>query len=218
MLIAKPTRYGSGITLYGDYWDLRNLRETIYFLTDASPLNEYHKEHLLGLAYDVRKAHDDMRKKETFGRDELSQVTYYGVDILWPVFLTQLAMLRKSAAYVPTNNEHQSNIFRLEACAEESLREFDLSVGNKCIELLKVLSNFWGSVLIEFIYHCTLRYVTETRPGKSRFKKLPEYLKMIDPFSGEYKTFEKGIQKIAQEKKCIPEELADWGEWPDFKW
>lgn len=32
MLIAKPTKYGAGVTLYGDFWDLRSLHETIHTL------------------------------------------------------------------------------------------------------------------------------------------------------------------------------------------
>jgi len=42
MLTGKTTKYGAGITLYGDYWDLHNLYETIHFLANGAPFNEHY--------------------------------------------------------------------------------------------------------------------------------------------------------------------------------
>jgi len=137
---------------------------------------------------------------------------------LWPVFLTQLALLRKTAAYVPTNSTHQSNLYRLEACVQEALIEFDAKAGRESFELFKRFSSLLDSFLIEFISFCTRRYITETRPGKPRFQQLPKYLKMINPFSNEYRVFEKEVQEIAKKQKCSPEKIVDQSDCPDFKW
>ncbi len=217
MLRSEPTRYGAGITLYGDYYDLRSLHDTIHDLSKGSPLIYSLEEFLLGLAYDVRHAYQKDRKVETFGSDQYDQVTYGGVDLLWPIVLVQIRMLRWAAAFHPTTREHQSNLSRLESCAEQSLKEYDLLIGEKCVEWLNFFNGFPPTYLPEFISDVTKKYLFESKGGKQRFRRLPGILGMVHPMSEEYRAFEEEIRAIAKEKGCKPEELHDSSEWPEFK-
>jgi hypothetical protein len=218
MLISRPTKYGSGITLYGDYLDLQNLYETISYLSTGGPLTPYQEEFLLHLAYDVRDAFQGDRKEEYFGFDEHSKVRYFGVDVLWPIFLVQVGALRWSAGYHETDSEYQANLYRLESCAEYALMKNDEKTGLKCMEWLKSFPGFWDSLLVEFISYCSKRFIMETKQGKSRFKKLPEYLYMISPISDECKAFHDEMEKLAKQQGCKPEELSNTEEFPEFKW
>ncbi|HXQ36376.1 MAG TPA: hypothetical protein VN843_20350, partial [Anaerolineales bacterium] len=118
MIFSKPTKYGAGIELYGDYQDLNSLRQTILDLSDGAD------EFVLGLAYEVRHAYEGARGTISVSLPGMPPTTYFHFKTLWPIFLMQVALLRWSAAYQPTNKEHQSNLYRLEASTDESLRSF----------------------------------------------------------------------------------------------
>lgn len=51
MLLARPTQYGAGISLLGDYVDLDSLHEIIHDLAaEDGPRPSSHAEYVLGLA------------------------------------------------------------------------------------------------------------------------------------------------------------------------
>ncbi|MBK8587075.1 MAG: hypothetical protein IPN88_17375 [Bacteroidetes bacterium] len=52
MLIGRPTPNGTGIEIFGDYWDLDSLYNTLHAITTEGTASNYV---LLGFAYDVRK-------------------------------------------------------------------------------------------------------------------------------------------------------------------
>ena len=218
MLHSEPTKHGAGITLYGDYCDLKSLHKTIHELANVAPLSPSLGEFLLGLAYDVRHAYQKDRKIKTFGHDDYDQITYRGVDILWPIFLVQVGTLRWSASFHPTNKEQQSNLFRIEHCAEKSLKEYDLSIGEQCVEWLAFFDGFPTTYLPEFISDITKKYIFGSKGGKQRFKRLPMILRMLHSISKEYQTFEAEMKMLAEEKGYKPEEFHDYAEWSDFKW
>jgi hypothetical protein len=208
MLSAEPTKYYTGLTLYGDYWDLDSLRDTICFLADTPQLDENQSTFLMALANDVRKAYEEKRKKETIG-----PVTYFGVNIFWTVFLFQIAMLRNLAAHVPTNKEHQSNLYRLEACAEAALMKADPKAGQESLDLCKHLYMNWDFISGEQIRYCTKCFIAETRQGKARFKSLPKYLKKILHY-----LHEDILAFAGQEQKSSMKNDFDNSDWPDFEW
>jgi hypothetical protein len=123
MIFANPTKYGAGITVYGDLHDFQNLHETTHHLTELSPLIDGRGEFVLGLAYEVRHAYQGDREMLKLPADlmESETTTYFGFRELWPNFLMQLGLLRWAAGFQPTNKEHHANLFRLEACAESAL-------------------------------------------------------------------------------------------------
>jgi len=218
MLIGKATKYGAGITLYGDYWDLHNLYETIHFLANGVPFNEQFSNFVLGLAYDIRHAYQGNRKKRIFGYDNIDKISYRGVDILWPFFLVQVGMLRWSAGFHATTREHQANLFRLEACSQQALISYDAEIGAQCFSWLTEFPGLPDNYLLEFISKSTKKYIFESKPGKSRFKQLPEILLNLSPICPEYTKFEAEIRKAAKEQGCKPEDIEIAYDWPDFKW
>ena len=74
MLVARPTRYGAGAMICGDYYDLRGLRQTVHTLARDAPISEAASEFSLGLAYDLRHAYQGDRETVTLGADELRTV------------------------------------------------------------------------------------------------------------------------------------------------
>lgn len=218
MLSSQPTKYGAGITLAGDYADLADLHETIHYLaSETGPLPPHHDEFALGLAYDVRKAYEGERRTGPTATPHGS-ADYYAVDILWPAFLVQVAMLRTTAGYLPTNRTHQANLYRLEACAESALLQMDLAVGSICMRWLAQYAPLPDNFLLEFVSQQTREFVFGATAGKARFRRLPTILDDISTFSPKYKDFERFMSEQAAKQNARPQDLWDFSEWPDFRW
>lgn len=219
MIISKPTRYGAGVSIYGDYWDLKNLHDLIHRLSagkplDGSPLSDF----VLGLAYDVRHAYQGDRLEETFGFDDLDTVKYRGVRILWPIIVPQIALLRWAAAFHPTSRLDQAELFILEHCLEDSLREYDQKIGPQVFEMRTIFEGMRPDYFTQFFWEVARQYVCEGKAGKARFKRLPEVLRKLSSISEDYKEFSAFLEKTAKEKGTDPYELQDWSDGPDFKW
>jgi hypothetical protein len=218
MLTAKPTKHGAGITLAGDYADLAEAHETVHHLaSETGPLPAHHDEFALGLAYDLRKAYEGARRiepTEVHG----STADYYAVDILWPIFLVQLGMLRTAAGYLPTSRAHQSTLYRLEACAEQSMSTFDPATSAICMRWLTYYSPLPDTFLFEFVSQQAHNFVFGAAAGKSRFKRLPAILSDINSLSQRYRDFERALSEQAANEKCSPQDLHSLSEWPEFKW
>ena len=92
MIEAATTEKGVGVTIRGDYWDLRSLHETIHALVHSAPIKERHKEYLLGFAYEVRRAFWGEREKirGSFQPENI----YFGTKLTWPEILFDVAILR----------------------------------------------------------------------------------------------------------------------------
>jgi hypothetical protein len=219
MIFSKPTKYGAGIEIYGDYQDLNSLRQTILDMSESPALlNDGADEFVLGLAYEVRHAYEGARGTSSVSLPGMPPTTYFHFKTLWPIFLMQVALLRWSAAYQPTNKEHQANLYRLEASTDESLRSFDPFIARRCSEWLASFQGIRQGYLFQFITECAYEYVRGKVTGKARFKKLPETLRKLIPLSEEYRSFEEELRKIAEEKGCQPRDLDNRRRWPKFKW
>src|SRR5258708_3876002 len=136
MISAKPTKYGSGIEICGDYQDLENLHRTIVDLGGKVPLSGEGEEFVLGLAYETRKAHEGRRDTRRMSFPGADPTIYFVFKELWPTFLMQLGLLRWAAGYQPTSKEQQSNLYRLESCTEEALTSLDPFIVRRCVEWL----------------------------------------------------------------------------------
>lgn len=220
MIFSRPTKYGAGITLYGDLHDFRNLHEAIHTLSEADILRAGLADFVLGLAYEVRHAHQGDREVINLPANmmETENTTYFGFKSIWPNFLYQLGLLRCSAGFLPTSKDIQANLYRLEACAQTALIAYDPFVGNRCVDWLSRFQLPPRKYLLDYVVNCSLQYVTVGKPGKARFKGLPQVLRMLSGYSKEYREYEEYMESVAKEKGCQPEELFDLGEWPKFKW
>jgi hypothetical protein len=217
MIFTTPTKHAAGVTLWGDFYDLSNLRETIHNLVEGTLFKEEMKDLILGLAYDVRHAYQRDREEKVFGIDEYDKVIYRGEKILWPVILFQVNALRYFAAFQPTTKEQQANLYRLEGCLEKSLTEQDAKIGAQCIEWLNSPSPITDNYYPQYLSEASKKYLLGPS-GKARFRRLPEILKSFHPMSSEYKDFESYVEGVAKQKVCSPHELHDFSKWPDFKW
>jgi hypothetical protein len=204
--------------LAGDHTDLVDLHETIhYFGGENGPIPPNQSEFLLGLAYDVRHAYQGDRDKITM-RTPNAKYTYFAVDVLWPIFLVQVAMLRTAASYLSTEKSHQANLYRLEACAENALDALDTKVSRECSRWLVEYSVFPANYLINFVPHQAYRYVFSSTTAKGRIRALPGIMREMSPYSEAYRAYEKELKVIAEKEKCRPEDLRDLSEWPEFRW
>lgn len=217
MLVSRPTKFGAGITLGGDYLDLTNLHETVHHLaSETGPLSGNHFEFALGFAYDLRKAYEG--KREAWPSDAPAYAGYSAVNILWPIFLVQLGMLRSACAYMPTNRRMQSQLFALEDCAEQALIEFDPAVGSMCMRWLANFNLLTDNFLLEFVTHQAYEFLFGSGQGKARFRQLPRLLDDISPFSRAYQEFERTVSKQAHAQGARPQDMTDLSAWPTFKW
>lgn len=217
MILTIPTKYASGVTIWGDYQDLLSLHETIHRLVEGSRADEGIKETVLGLAYDIRHAYQRDREEETFGHDEYDKVTYRGVRVLWPIILFQTSALRYFASFQPTTKGQQSNLYRLEACLEKTLNEVDPHGGSECVAWLNAPSPISTDYYCQYLTQASKEYVSGPA-GKARFKKLPAILRSFHPMSIEYKSFATHLEATAKAQGCSPHELEDFSEGPEIKW
>lgn len=217
MIITTPTKYYAGVSLWGDYWDLRSLHSTIHDLVANSPYDEGIKDTILGLAYDIRKAYEKQRDEKNFGYDDYDSVTYRGGKILWPIILFQVKALRDFAAFQPTTKEQQANLYRLEYCLEKSLTEIDPKIGQQCIDWLNGPSPLVKNYYTLFLSHAAKEYAIGST-GKARFKKLPAILRSLYPLSDEYTLFAKSLEAQAIELECDPKDLHDFSDDGEVKW
>lgn len=216
MLFSEPTKRGVGLTLYGDYNDLRSLHGTIHALCGNGDggYND-HQEHTLSIAYELRKAYEEKREIKIFNNGSSK---YFGTNLPWPSLLFYSSHLRQQAGFFPTNKEHQSNLFRFEYCIESALLSYDHNIGSEILERFSSLGFVSKDFLFSFVEDVTYRYIYEGSTGKIRFKRLPQLLRSLSHWSEEYEKFQKYMTDQAEQKKCTVYQLHDIREWPDFEW
>ena len=216
MLTSAPTQFGTGITLYGDFLDLDTVHHTIHKIAGEG----FHEGHIgnfmLGLAYDLRKAKEKQREVRKLGTEKEDSVNYKGVDVLWPYFLVQVALLRHYAGYRDTDRKDQACLYLLESCAITSLLAHDPKVGKECAELFLNFPTPPNDYLFQFFEDRARRFVCT--PEKKRFQELPALLRSLWWMSSEYDAFVGKLKDHAEKQGCSPRELRDKRDWPDFRW
>ena len=216
MLTALPTKYGAGISICGDYFDLVGLRETINDLVHDNASTP-HFEFAQALAYDIRHAYQGDREKRSFETSH-GKIDYYSVNVLWPTFLVQVALIRSAAAYLPTSKEQQAHLFLLEHCASTALSILDPAVAKVCADWFSSPMHIPEDFLIDFVDYQSRVYITSASTAKKRICLLPYIMGQINKYSPEYKAYEEESNLIAKQQGCRPQDLHDLSEWPPFKW
>lgn len=116
MLGYAKVRNHAGMMLVGDYETLRALHEVIHKVVKESALfrKEEHGDHLLGLAYEIRKAFELQREiiEPSPHYDEIGR--RYGVKLLWPVLLVHTRLLRVAMGFCPSDERDQGLVYLLE--------------------------------------------------------------------------------------------------------
>ncbi len=217
MLMGENTKRLGGITIYGDYWDLHNLYDTIADVLKAPVFTE---DDLIlnAFLYDIRHAFQGQRLQHIFYKDDdLRKVEYFGVTILWPMFIFSVAYIRWGLSFIDNSKKHQADAYRLEEIAHSLLIKADPSIGLTCIDWLKSFPGFPKDYLVQFFNECTFRYLSFSDKPKKRFSNLPQILYMTSPLSEEYTAFNNQLTQTAKENGCSPHELKSFREWPNFK-
>src|SRR3546814_1269199 len=84
MLFGKPTPYGTGIDITGDYYDLQDLYSMIWMLTDTTEVESPASLLLLTMAYEIRQGFEEQREQVTMGRNAMITASYLSVQLLPP--------------------------------------------------------------------------------------------------------------------------------------
>lgn len=216
MLIGTPTKFGAGITLSGDFFDLAGLRETINDLVHDNTF-ACHQEFTQALAYDIRHACQGDRDKKQF-ETPYGNFTYHSVNIVWPTFLVQVASIRSAAAYLPTTKEQQAHLFLLEHCATSALASLGDAVTEACSDWLSKPVSLPEDFLIDFVDYQSRVFVSSASTAKKRARLLPDIMLNINKFSAGYKAYETESNLLAKQQGCRPQDLHDFSDWPEFKW
>ncbi|WP_298842024.1 hypothetical protein [uncultured Salinicola sp.] len=123
MLSYTPMKNLAGIRLEGDYHSLRALHETIHQMAGDERMEHKESENLLALAYDLRKAYEQMRDIIQPPKHYPEIGVRYGVRIIWPMLLVQTRQLRQALAWGPSSKTHQACAYDLEAVVETALAD-----------------------------------------------------------------------------------------------
>ncbi len=214
MLEFKLTPKHAGVVIWGDIWALHRVHELIHKINENSPIIENKEGFFLGLAYDFRKAYEGQRKKDKreFFEDSCH---IYGVDILWPVLVSQVGLMRASMAFMPTTRQDQSIAYELEWLIESAAREALPGREEQIMELMHRIGEAQSHV--EEVIDSRCHYFIDLPPN-NRLKMLPKVLESLDPMF----EFMGGRSFTAGRTTAIPhaafEKYTDDLQWPEFKW
>lgn len=213
MLETKLTRNHAGLTLWGDYAALERLHAFIHRIAEESPSIEDKEGFVLGLAYDVRKAFQGYRNQDyrTYPNDDRCRI--YGVEILWPVLLVQVGVLRQAMAFIPTNSLDQAIMFELEHAVEFAVRSTMPITADDVLHRLRRIGAAPYAHL-DSVLDSRCRYFIGL-PAKERLKALP---KLMDTFAPMYQILATG--DATMRPGVIPPSafVKDDSEWLDFEW
>lgn len=210
MLEAEVTKKHAGVVLWGDIWVLQALHELLHRVNEESPIIEDKEGFFLGLAYDIRKAYEGQRKKGV-RRDLDEKCTIWGVEILWPVLIPQVGMLRASLAFIPNTRRDQALVYELEAVVESAVKSAMPGKVEEIMGLMHSLGMEQAQIKNTIDSRC-LFFLAQ--PPRERMKVLPGVLEsmtgMYSFFAGRNPTG--GIPVAAFEK-------YEGKEWPmDIQW
>ena len=215
MLEFELTPKHAGIRLWGDTWTLQRIHEVLHKINEQSPVIEDKEGFFLGLAYDIRKAYEGQREKKTrtFFEDKYK---IYGVEILWPVLIAQVGLLREAMSFVPTTRNDQIVAYELEYLIECAANKALPGRGEEIISLMYRIGSYQKH--IEEVLDSRCRYFIDL-PLAKRLKMLPSILESFNPmfdFRSKRSFAVPGLDKLSPEdfEKYQDESLN----WPEFEW
>lgn len=223
MIFAHPTKYGTGIVIFGDYNDFRALHSFIYEASENDIIPYEFQEYLLGFAYEVRKAYEGAREKKDCSQpmphfEFEKNLMYVGFKYNWIDQLLTVRLLRWAAAFRPTFLHHQAMIFMLESITHSALVEYDAKQAEKIWEITKTLDIFDESYAMQWIPEVVSEFFSLPN-GKKRFTGLYNSLRDLMPLSENYREFYEELKLAADRQNCDTESLLNKDNNDlDFKW
>lgn len=218
MLIGYPTKFGTGIEIYGDYYDLRSLHEVLHTIHRDVGEASFVSDLCMGLAYEVRKANGGHRQKKKIRPDD--KTFYYGFQYSWPDILITLNVLRQSVGYLGNYHEINANLFRLEHITIEALKQYDEVTAIKLVKWITEHKILLYSGVNQILDEIRMRHYTE-KNGKTRFKKLNQHIELILHYTKEHLELMQHYEERAKRLNCNIENLEIplqmWND-VEFKW
>jgi hypothetical protein len=221
MLQGFSTQNGTGITIYGDYCDLRSLYLTIDKIADKVSQGEDDPKYitLMSFSYDVRKAYSNQRLKEEITFDGDKKMEYFGFQYLWPDLFIFMSVLRDQAAYSVTNELDQANLYLIEHITKKALEEYDTEGAALLKNLIGQRINIHDPLLVQINEFINIEYL-KLKPTKKRFRNL--YILMTDHFSSwteDGKNLKKFLEEKAKELGTTADKISfDEREFPEVIW
>jgi hypothetical protein len=213
MLEYQLTPHHAGVALWGDFSSLDRLHGFIHHVVEESNYIEDKEGFVLGLAYDVRKAFQGQRSQDYRGAAEDDRWRIYGVEILWPVLLVQVGVLRQAMAFIPTNKLDQAIMFELEHVVESAVRAAMPVTSDEVIHRIGCIGNA-PYIHLDTVLDSRCRYFIEL-PAKQRLKMLPRLMETFDPMYSLLAETRSGLRSGAISIAAFVDGRQDW---PDFKW
>lgn len=180
MLQSFPTKNGTGVAIFGDYGELHILYDTIHHfaepLDENKPLQKAQHQLLMNFAYEVRKAYSGQRliDKLTYDGDEISH-TLYGFQLVWTDLLIFINALRHNAGFSQSDKLHQAILYLLEFVFEKALTEYDAEGASEIKNYIGQRINVTDEHAFIIYQAIHIKFVSD-KPGKERFRKIPELL------------------------------------------
>ncbi|CRP81728.1 hypothetical protein ABZR77_25835 [Pseudomonas aeruginosa] len=211
MLEYKLTPHHAGVALWGDFAALDKLHEFIHHVVEESVYIEDKEGFVLGLAYNVRKAFQGQRTQGYRSYSEDDKCRIYGVEVLWPVLLVQVGVLRQAMAFIPTSKLNQALMFELEHVVESALRMAVPVTADEVIQQIRHVGST-SYLHLDSMLDSRCRYFISL-PANQRLKTLPKLMETFNPMYG-------FLAKSDMRPGIIPPSafVEDGQEWPDFKW
>lgn len=212
MLSYRLLKNHTGILLVGHYTPLRAVHEVVHDVVDRSPFIGDEDSPLLGLAYDVRKAYEQMRETLDAPEHYPEIGPRYGVEILWPVLLVQLRVLRAALGYMDHPKGHQAVIYALEDLAEYAIKK---DFGQHAEEVIARWHGLEPNPERLFNLLETRGAVFCAWTKAERKRRFAALLQSFDPM---YELIYKNTSVLSNNPDLVPpEEFAKWEglEWPD---
>lgn len=205
MLYGKPTKSGTGITLFGDYNDLSSLYNTMEALNweQKDQMEEQIGLVVCALTYELRHAIKGHRLIVNNHDENKCPITYYGFNIDWITLLYGISCLRSKASHHHNSFKDLINLDILEDTCRICMDSYDIE-GAK---FNKLYINAWlnvNDVLINVIHQKVLSEFSSMKKGKLRFRKIHSLICKHNTFSTEYAKLHR-IYEL--EKKDNPEIL-----------
>lgn len=221
MLKGFTTKNGTGITIYGDYVDLKTIHNVIAKISERVAKEEDNPLFiaLMDFSYEVRKAYSGQRLKEKITFDEFEAIEYYGFQYLWTDLIIFIKVLRHEASFAILNELDQSTLYLIEHTAKTSLSQYDLEGAAKLNNLFDYGINILDNLLIQILEYVNILYLSQ-KPSKTRFRNLAQLI--TSHFSGhtkEGKEIRDLLNYKAKEINLEPNKIKfDEKEFPSIIW
>ncbi|MEQ6166932.1 hypothetical protein AAOE16_07050 [Ekhidna sp. MALMAid0563] len=209
MIRGDSTKKGTGIQIFGDYSDLKQLHQTLYRLceapndSDKNPITNI----ILNFAYEVRKAYSGQRLKDNLEFHGGHKNDYLGFQYLWTDMVVTLNALRFQAGLVTTTEMDQANIYLLEYITKGSLDQYDVQGAQLIKRYIVGGIDVTNRLLEQITQYINILYLGQ-KPSKSRFRNIPKLFNYYSPLSTEYKSFDSEIRKQANQFGIPLEEVS----------